>query len=401
MILNRPIYYYFLFLFSIIPLTILIGSSISLLNIIILDISFIILVIYEKNFFFLKKKSIKYLLILYIYLIFNSFISIDFFEGIYRNFGFLRIIILFAAFNYFFLDNSFFKRVFRFWIITILIVMIDVFIESLYGRNILGFGEPYGERIVSFFKDEPIVGGYLNGFYLIIIGFLLNELKDNQNYLTIILSIIFIISILLTGERSNSIKAFLGISIFFVFYKNLEIKKKMIILFSMIILVFILLFSSSFLKLRFIYQINSLIKKDNIYFQLYESGFEVFKNNKLIGVGNKNYRVETCREINKNDKYFCSTHPHQIYFELLSEHGIIGTLIFFFILYKIVFSKIRNTLFENNYLKLGSLIYMMLIFIPILPGGAFFNSYMLTIFTINLSILYASDKQLNIFNKID
>ena len=84
------------------------------------------------------------------------------------------------------------------------------------GKNILGFGELYGKRIVSFFKDEPIVGGYLNGFYLIIIGFLLNELKDNKNYLTILFSIIFIISILLTGERSNTIRAILGISIFFL-----------------------------------------------------------------------------------------------------------------------------------------------------------------------------------------
>ena len=99
-------------------------------------------------------------------------------------------------------------------------------IESFTGRNILGFGELYGKRIVSFFKDEPIVGGFLNGFYLIIIGFLLNEFKYDKNYLTILISIIFIISILLTGERSNTIRAALGISIFFMLYKNLDIKKK-------------------------------------------------------------------------------------------------------------------------------------------------------------------------------
>ena len=52
------------------------------------------------------------------------------------------------------------------------------------------------------------------------------EDKDNKNYLTILLSIIFIFSILLTGERSNTIRAALGISIFFMFYKNLDIKKK-------------------------------------------------------------------------------------------------------------------------------------------------------------------------------
>ena len=224
--LNNTLNNYFLILFSVIPITIIVGSAISLINIILIDLSFIILMIYKKNFRFLKNKTIIYFFILYIYLIFNSFISIDYSEGVLRNLGFLRIIILFAAINYFFQDETFLKKVFRFWLIVISVVLIDVLIESFTGKNILGYGELYGQRIVSFFKDEPIVGGYLNGFYLIIIGYLLNELKDNKNYLTILLSIIFIISILLTGERSNTIRAILGISIFFLLYKNLDIKKK-------------------------------------------------------------------------------------------------------------------------------------------------------------------------------
>ena len=47
-------------------------------------------------------------------------------------------------------------------------MIIDVFFEYFNGENILGFGEIYGHRIVSFFKDEPIVGGYINAFYLIL-----------------------------------------------------------------------------------------------------------------------------------------------------------------------------------------------------------------------------------------
>ena len=31
--------------------------------------------------------------------------------------------------------------------------------------------EMFGDRIVSFFKDEPIVGGYIYSFYLIVLGF--------------------------------------------------------------------------------------------------------------------------------------------------------------------------------------------------------------------------------------
>lgn len=160
-------------------------------------------------------------------------------------------------------------------------------------------------------------------------------------------------------------------------------------------------FNSNFLKVRFVYQINHLLNQNNIYFKLYDSAFEVFKNHKLLGVGNKNYRVETCNEekSKKNIKYFCTTHPHQIYFEFLSEHGLIGSIIILSIFYKLIFSKILGTIREKNYVKIGSLIYLLFVFSPVIPSGAFFNNYVLTIFAINLSIFYASDKNLNIFKK--
>ena len=400
--LNKYTYNYFLILFSLIPVSIIAGAAVSMINILIIDFSFIILLFYKRDYFFLKKKTIIYLFILYAYLIFNSFISIDYSEGILRNFGFLRIIILFVAINYFFQDRTFFKKVFKFWLVVILIVLIDVFIESFTGTNVFGFGNDIygGDRIVSFFKDEPIVGGYLNGFYLIIIGFLFNELSDNKNYLIILLSAIIIISILLTGERSNTIKAILGISTFFLFYKNLDIKKKLLIILTMITIISITISNSIFLQKRIVHNIFILNKENNnIYFHLYKSGFEVFKNNIFFGVGNKNYRIETCSEIKKNDIYRCTTHPHQIYFEFLSEHGLIGTIIILSIFYKLIFSKIFGSVREKNYLKIGTLVYLIFVFTPVLPSGAFFTDYSLTLFTLNLGIFYACDKKLNIFNK--
>ena len=399
--LNKHIYIFFLVLFSIIPVSIIAGSAVILINILLINFSFIILLVYKKDFNFLKNKAMIYFFILYAYLILNSLISIDYSEGILRNFGFLRIIIIFAAINYFFQDKIFFKKVLKFWSIVILIVLIDVFFESFTGKNILGFsGESYEKRIVSFFKDEPIVGGYLNGFYLIIIGFLFNELKDDKKYFIILFSMILIFSILLTGERSTTIKAIIGASIFFILYKNLDIKKKVFITLTTLLLMIIIVFNSSFLKVRFYGQIYQLIKQKNIYFQLHRSGFEVFKNNKLFGVGNKNYRIETCNEIKKNDRYICTTHPHQIYFEFLSEHGLIGTIIILLIFYKLIFSKILSTFREKNYIKIGSLIYLMIAFTPIIPTGAFFTDHVLTLFVINLGIFYGSDKKLNIFKKI-
>ena len=178
--------------------------------------------------------------------------------------------------------------------------------------------------------------------------------------------------------------------------------KKKILFFFLISIILTTVFSTSYkINHRYFTQIS---KQTHTYVSLYKSGFQVFQNNKIFGVGNKNYRVATCIPVeivhdpsqNKDD-YMCTTHPHQIYFEFLSEHGLIGTIIILLIFYKLIFSKIKKTISEKNYLKIGSLIYLTLNFLPIIPSGAFFGSFTLTLFVINLSLFYASDKNINVF----
>ena len=401
MSLNKYVYNYFLILFSFIPLSILIGSAVSVVNILLIDVSFLFLIIYKKNFKFLKNSAIFYLIILYLYLIFNTFIAIDYSESISRNVGFIRVIILFIAFNYFFNQQLFFEKMIKIWMIILSIVILDVFIEFTFGKNLLGYGELYGNRIVSFFKDEPIVGGYINGFFLIICGFVFSKNVKN-NYFPFLILIFFVVAIIITGERSNSIKALIGAGIFLLAYKEIKSKPKIIFFICSSFLILMIILNSSFLKTRFYGQIKTGLNHDNLYFKLYKSGFNVFKNYPFFGTGNKNYRIETCSDkktliVRNQNEYICNTHPHQLYLDFLSEHGFFGTIILLFIFYKLIFSKIKKTFIENNYIKIGSLIFLIFVFAPIIPSGAFFNDYALTIFAINLSIFYASDKNMNIF----
>lgn len=415
MFVNKFFYNYFLLLFFLIPITILLGSAILVFNILLIDLSFLILIVIRRDFSFLKSKPIIYLFALYIYLIFNSFISIEFSEGLLRNFGFLRMIIFFAALNYFFLDKSFSRKVFKFWLIIMLIVIFDVFLEFFFGENILGYnsGMEFNNRIVSFFKDEQIVGSYLFGFYLILLGFIFYLHDDRGLIIKLLIISLFLLAIFFTGERATSIKTFLGTIFFLLSLKNVTLKKKIIFITIITTLIITTLSNSSYLKMRFVNQIKSAITitylkdknhpesrlgtNDTVYYELYRSGYEVFRNNKSFGVGNKNYRVEACKEGYRY--YYCSTHPHQIYFELLSEHGIFGTIILLFIFYKLIFSKFILNFKESNYLRIGSLIYLLLVFMPLIPSGAFFNNLMITFFMINLSIYYAKDINKNIFMK--
>ena len=140
----------------------------------------------------------------------------------------------------------------------------------------------------------------------------------------------------------------------------------------------------------------------SLYFQLYKSGFEVFKNYPIFGVGNKNYRVETCKNASDQKKYGykCLTHPHQIYIELLSEHGLFGSIIILGIFFTLIFKIIKNVLLSRNYLQIGSLIFVILTFIPILPGGSFFGDFNLNLFWLNFSIMFACCERTNIFTGI-
>ena len=42
-------------------------------------------------------------------------------------------------------------------------------------QEINGIPQPNGSRVVSFFKDEPIAGAYLNGFIFLILGYLFTK----------------------------------------------------------------------------------------------------------------------------------------------------------------------------------------------------------------------------------
>ena len=129
---SKILNYYFLFLFSFIPASIIIGPAISLVNILLIDISFIFLIFYKKDFKFLSNKTIKLIILLCLYLVFNSIVAKDFSISANRNFGFIRFGILFLAFNYFFYNKSFINRVLIVWITTLFILSLDTYIAVSY-----------------------------------------------------------------------------------------------------------------------------------------------------------------------------------------------------------------------------------------------------------------------------
>ena len=402
------------YLLSFIPLSIIIGPTISLINIIVLNVFFLWYLFKSKNFSLNSNNALKIIFFLYIYLIFNSFISIDPLEGIKRNLGFLRYIILFIFLNYYF-SYSKQKDFINIWFIFISIFVLDVYIEFFNDSNILGWGakeidgviQPHAERIVSFFKDEPIAGSFISGFIFLIFGYLLKKFENNKIIAFIFLGITFF-AIFLTGERSNSIKVLIGIIIFLSVVDFIKFRTKILTFIVFLFCIFFVLNNSQYLKTRYLNQfINKIddkekfvkFTKQSLYFKIYKSGFEVFKNHSIFGVGNKNYRVVTCDNDKKlnNPNYICQTHPHQIYIEFLAEHGLFGTIIILVIMYLLINNVFFNAISSKNYIQLGCCVYIIINFVPLLPSGSFFSDFNSNLFWINLSLMYAVSDKTNIF----
>jgi hypothetical protein len=135
--------------------------------------------------------------------------------------------------------------------------------------------------------------------------------------------------------------------------------------------------------------------KNSLHGSHYITAWKIFKNYPYLGVGNKNFRIECGKEIYydksfKLSEYRCSTHPHQIYFEFLSELGIFGTIV---ILYFIIYILVKSFFLyfkKFNLILLSSALFILSNFIPLIPSGSFFTSFGAALFWLNIGILLSN-----------
>ena len=201
-----------IFLISILPLGLLVGSLISNVIIVLICIFFIYELCVKKNLIYLNQFNFYFLIIINIYLFLNSLFISENSESLIKSAVFFRFIILAYAISYYFIEKG--NRILKVWTILFLIVSFDILFEYTFGKNILGFESLYEGRISSFTGDELKIGGYYFGFIFLCL-FFLKEYK--QKYFLFFLVLFFIISLLI-GERSNFIKILIMYFLFLAFF---------------------------------------------------------------------------------------------------------------------------------------------------------------------------------------
>jgi O-antigen ligase len=92
----------------------------------------------------------------------------------------------------------------------------------------------------------------------------------------------------------------------------------------------------------------------------------------------------------KLSEYRCATHPHQIYFEFLSELGFFGLIIMLFFIIYISLKSFYFYFKNRNLVLLSTTLFVCSTFIPLIPSGSFFTSFGATIFWLNIGILISN-----------
>ena len=208
------------------------------------------------------------------------------------------------------------------------------------------------------------------------------------------LLISLVVTILLSGERMASLLMMMGILIYY-FFKGLKNPKKFLYL---IVISFVILFvflSSNNVAKRFKeisherYGLTKDLKiKNSKWGAHFLTAYEIFKDNPIIGVGPKNFRNEVCKKKYENidstrASQRCTTHPHNVVLEILSEQGILGMMLFLTILYHLL--KGINLFRE---ICLLSFISFLIFLWPIGTAGSIFTSWNGTFLWINFAILF-------------
>lgn len=379
-----------------IPFSLVLGTLVLNANIFFICLLVIINCIFDRNNDkYLKDSWLKAALLLFIYQIITSVYNDAQAHSILRGLSFVKFIGLSFGLLIVFENNP--KNFFLFLKIlsfVLFFVLIDSLIQFSFGKNLFGY-QYSNSRLTSIFKDEFIVGSFLckTGFLILILFSKIFKDSKIKNIIIFTILMFILVIILLSGERMASLLFMMGIILFYLI-KSINSYKNLIFILITVSVISLVYYNSNNVAKRFneiSHERYGLTKKlrinDSVWGAHFLTAYEIFKKYPVLGVGPKNFRVESSKKeyenINSskaNQRW--STHPHNIILEILSEQGIVGLILFLNLLYQIV--KGINI---NREVQLFALISFIIFIWPLGTSGSIFTSWNGTFMWINFSVL--------------
>lgn len=428
---------FFSLMLATIPLSFVAGNMIININVILIILS--VLILFGKDFFYIKFNLLDKVIVLFfifilvtgiyndlnLYLNHNDFAKWrGYFHTIIKSLLFFKYLLLYFSLR-FLIEKKFLNLKFFFisCTFTSVFVCLDILLQFAYGKDIFGFEAPSDLRKLGGpFGDELIAGSFIQRFSIFsffVIPLFYNKISKKILIILIpSLFIIFSLGLIFSGNRMPLLLFILLVFLIIIFQKQTRKYFFPFILFFTLIFFLIFNFDN---KVRanfkaFYDQISKIVvvavdKKfydKNIpqYLKEFASFYDTWRLNKYIGGGIKNFRFycHVRENIDPNSKFVCNMHPHNYYLEILTETGLIGFVfvvsIFISVLYFTFFKKyILKTKLTSNKIIIPFIFLFVVEIFPIKSTGSFFTTGNATYLFLILAILVGLSQKDNLIKK--
>jgi len=371
-------------------------------------VSIIIFFLIDKNNYRLLFNKYEYidkiLLFFFTYLIFSSLLSDYASHSFYKSLLYFKFFLIFIILKVLILQNiKFFSLIWKLFLPIFLILIFDGIFQFLFSFNIIGI-ERTSSRISSFFGDEWILGSYLfHTIPFILTALYLQNYKNfKKNIFCISISILTILMIYISGERTTF---FLSVVYFLIILFLIFIRK---IYFLFIFIIFlsslVIIFPSNRMFNTYQFQIQNdpnIYSTFSVYKDLYSTAFKMHQDKKFFGHGFQTFRKICPDKKFQTGRFGCSTHPHNYYFQILAESGIIGLIIFLSIIILLlkdliqIFIKWKNKFDESYTILMFINLNILIPLFPLVPSGNAYSSVSGIFLYFKLALYFALKKKFN------
>tara|TARA_S200000501_G_C20622930_1_gene655427 strand:- start:89 stop:844 length:756 start_codon:yes stop_codon:yes gene_type:complete len=247
--------------------------------------------------------------------------------------------------------------------------------------------------------------------------FILNLNKTNKTIILVIFLILSDVLVYLSGERTAFILFFILTLFLILTLNNLKFVRLFTFVFSIIIIVFISINNPKIYERNITNTLNqtgiNTISADEkergiiLFSPEHHShivtAFRMFLDKPIFGHGPKTFRIKCSDDKYKYDDLACSTHPHNILAQIISETGIIGLMPYLILIYlflsklyghlkSMLIKQSKNILNDYEIILLSSFLISLW---PFIPSLNMFNNWINVIFFMPLGFyLHHTNKNL-------
>lgn len=386
---------FFSLLIICIPITLITGPALPDIFLSITALYFLIKSILNKLWNYYKKPLVIFFLFFCAYSITRSLFSDMPFQSLTTEGSvFYFRYIFFAMAIWYLLDKNPYlaKCLFIISISCLVLVSFDGLYQYLKGIDFFGNPKHSHYRLTGLFGNEPILGRYISYLCLFTFSLMYQNYKNTKK--KIILSVTMLVMceviVFLSGERVPLFYLIFFTLAVLVYAPHYRMYRILGVFVSCVIIIGILEVNPN-AKARMIDHTIDQIKETKLPFLPYSKSYEnhylsalrVFSDNPIFGSGPNTYRYQC-----NNPKYVdllskCNTHPHNFYFQVLAELGIIGFLflsIFYLYLSYIAIKQLILKFFypQKKQIPFEVFLYLLILVIywwPLIPHMSFYNNW--------------------------